>query len=164
MAKEADRTTIVDVARAAGTSVSSASEALRGKPGVSDRTRTRVLNAAQRLGYQPDERARLLRLRKSPLLGVTFSVDRTFHANVIENLYHAADQTGYDFVLSATTPTRPEAKAIENLLRDRCETLILISPEIDEAQLEDLSTRASVVTMRAARRFLAARARPSSRE
>ena len=37
--KRSDRVTIVDVARAAGTSVSSASVALRGEPGVSERTR-----------------------------------------------------------------------------------------------------------------------------
>jgi DNA-binding LacI/PurR family transcriptional regulator len=50
-------------------------------------------------------------------------------------------------VLSATTRTRPETQAIENLLRDRCETLILVSPEIDATQLEELSMRASVVTI-----------------
>lgn len=141
------KTTIVDVARTAGTSVSSASVALRGEPGVSEQTRTRILDAAQRLGYQPDQRARLLRQQQSRLLGVTFSVNQTFHADVIENLYHAADQIGCDLLLSATTPARSESQAIDNLLRDRCETLILISPELDESQLEDLSRRASVVTV-----------------
>jgi DNA-binding LacI/PurR family transcriptional regulator len=147
MAGKGAKTTIVDVARAAGTSVSSASVALRGESGVSERTRTRILQAARRLGYQPDQRARLLREQQSRVLGVTFSVNQTFHADMIENLYHAADAAGYDLVLSAMTPTRSESQAIDNLLRDRAETLILISPEITESQLEDLSTRASVVTV-----------------
>jgi DNA-binding LacI/PurR family transcriptional regulator len=78
---------------------------------------------------------------------VTFSINQTFHSAVVENLYRAVAETDYDFVLSATTSTRPQAQAIENLLRDRCETIILISPEIDQAQLEDLTTRASVITL-----------------
>lgn len=141
------RITIVDVAQAAGTSVSSASVALRGEPGVSEQTRVRILDAAQRLGYQPDHRARLLRQQRSRLLGVTFSVNQTFHADLIERLYRAADASGYHLVLSATTSGRSESLAIDDLLRDRCETLILISPNMPEEELATLGTRASVVAI-----------------
>ena len=147
MSRSSDRVTIVDVARAAGTSVSSASVALRGEPGVSERTRIRVLPTADQLGYQPDQRARVLREQRSRLLGVTFAVDQTFDAEVVENLYRAAADTGYDLVLSATTAGRPEAEAVESLLRDRCPTLILISPALGTDQLVELSGRASVVTI-----------------
>lgn len=147
MSGKADRVTIVDVARAAGTSVSSASVALRGENGVSEATRDRIVEAARRLGYQPNRRARLLRQQRSKLLGVTFSVDQTFHADLVHNLYRAVDNTGYDLVLSATTPARTDIEAIESLLRDRCEALILISPGIDEHQLANVRERASVVTV-----------------
>lgn len=147
MARKAGKVTIVDVAREAGIAVSSASVALRGEPGVSEQTRTRILEAARRLGYQPDRRARLLRQQRSRLLGVTFSVNQTFHAKVIDSLYRAVDRTGYDLLLSATTPSRSAAEAIDNLLRDRCETLILISPEIEQATLEQLSPRAAMVAV-----------------
>lgn len=46
-------TTLADVAEAAGVSNAAASLALRGKPGVSDSTRAKVLDAATDLGYQP---------------------------------------------------------------------------------------------------------------
>jgi hypothetical protein len=39
-----------------------------------------------------------------------------------------ADRTGYDLLLSGTTSTRSVAQAAGGLLRDRCETLILVSP------------------------------------
>ncbi|GMA21619.1 LacI family DNA-binding transcriptional regulator [Arsenicicoccus piscis] len=52
------RVTIVDLARETGVSVSSVSVALRGDPGVSEATRSRVLAAAERLGYRADRRAR----------------------------------------------------------------------------------------------------------
>jgi DNA-binding LacI/PurR family transcriptional regulator len=147
MSRRSDRTTIVDVARAAGTSVSSASVALRGEPGVSEETRTRILSAADRLGYRPDQRARVLREQRSRLLGVTFSVEQTFDADMVEQLYLAAADTGYDLVLSATTAARSHLEAVESLLRDRCATLVLISPEISGAQLAELAERASVVTI-----------------
>ncbi len=147
MASRSGKTTIVDVARAAGTSVSSASVALGGQPGVSEETRAHVLATARRLGYQPDQRASRLRRRRSGLLGVTFTANQQFHSDVIESLYEAADRSGYDLLLSATTRTRSAAEAVESLLRDRCETLILISPEMEESELTKLGQRASVVTI-----------------
>jgi DNA-binding LacI/PurR family transcriptional regulator len=147
MNQRPDRVTIVDVARAAGTSVSSASVALRGESGVSERTRIRILRTADQLGYQPDQRARVLREQRSRLLGVTFAVDQTFDAELVEHLYAAVADTGYDLVLSATTGARSEVDAVESLLRDRCPTLVLISPQLSTEQLVELSRRASVVTI-----------------
>jgi len=147
MATKAGRVTIVDVARAAGTSVSSASVALRGEAGVSERTRDRVLRTADRLGYRPDQRARMLREQHSRLLGVTFDVAQAFHAEVVEHLYQAVADTGYDLVLSATTRSRTELEAAESLFQDRCAALILISPEIGNHDLAALSRRVPGVTV-----------------
>ncbi|MFD6093515.1 LacI family DNA-binding transcriptional regulator [Oerskovia sp. NPDC060338] len=55
------RTTITDVARAAGVSIAVVSYALNGRPGVSDRTRRRVLQVAEELGWRPSVAARTLR-------------------------------------------------------------------------------------------------------
>jgi DNA-binding LacI/PurR family transcriptional regulator len=141
------RVTIVDVARAAGTSVSSASVALRGEPGVSEDTRRRILHTAERLGYRPDHRARMLREQNSRLLGVTFTLSQAFHAEVVEHLYQAVAHSGYDLVLSTATRTRTELEAVESLLQDRCAALILVSPEIGNHDLAALSRRAPAVTI-----------------
>ncbi|MDH6605566.1 DNA-binding LacI/PurR family transcriptional regulator [Streptomyces sp. SAI-208] len=53
--------TIADVAREAGVSKTTASDALRGHGRVSDATRRAVLDAARRLGYTPNRSARSLR-------------------------------------------------------------------------------------------------------
>jgi DNA-binding LacI/PurR family transcriptional regulator len=121
--------------------------ALRGEPGVSAPTRDRVQATAHRLGYQPDQRARVLREQRSRLLGVTFAVDHAFDSALVENLYLAAADTGYDLVLSASTANRPDAEAVASLLRDRCPTLLLISPAISPAQLVELAERAAVVVI-----------------
>ncbi|MFF1301263.1 LacI family DNA-binding transcriptional regulator [Streptomyces sp. NPDC058307] len=53
--------TLADVARGAGVSKTTASDALRGHGRVSDTTRQAVLDAARRLGYTPNRSARTLR-------------------------------------------------------------------------------------------------------
>src|SRR6476469_5456134 len=67
------RATVSDVAREAGVSPSTASVVFSGKTPVSDSTRTRVVEAAARLGYTgPDPRAASLRRGRSGIVGVVF--------------------------------------------------------------------------------------------
>lgn len=62
--------TLRDVARAAFVGVSTASAALRNKPGVAAETRERVLAVARELGYTPNEMARALRGSERTLIGL----------------------------------------------------------------------------------------------
>lgn len=64
------RVTIVDLARDLDLSVASVSYALNGKPGVSDATRERVLDAAGRLGWQPNHAAKALQAKRSNVIGL----------------------------------------------------------------------------------------------
>ena len=144
------RVKIVDVARAAGTSIASASVALNGKPGVSPQTRSRILAVAEELGYRPDSTARRLRNERTHLLGVTFAIDMVFHSELVGHLYEAAGEAGWDLVLSGVTPTRPVERAVESLLRDRCEAVLLISPDMTDDALAALSRQTSAVALGAA--------------
>jgi LacI family transcriptional regulator len=62
--------TIIDVARLAGVSPGTASKALNGRGGISARTATRVQQAAERLGYQPNALARGLLTGRSFTVGL----------------------------------------------------------------------------------------------
>ncbi|GGG26408.1 LacI family transcriptional regulator [Rhodococcoides trifolii] len=142
---DSSRVTITDVARAAGTSTTSASVALRGTPGVSDETRAHIAAVAARLGYRPNIAARRLRQERSRLLGVTFALDQSFHSDLVTHLYGAVDAITYDLVLSAETAHRPAVRAAESLLQDRVEALLLISPEITDVELATIASRAERV-------------------
>lgn len=67
------RVTLRDIAEATGVTRMAVSLALRGKPGVSEETRTKVLKVAEELGYQPDpEVAKLLsRIRSQASQDIT---------------------------------------------------------------------------------------------
>ena len=141
------RVTIVDLAAETGLSVSSVSVALRGDPCVSERSRALVREAADRLGYRPDRRARGLREHRSHLVGVTFWLHQTFHSALVESLYAALADTPYDLVLSGTTPQRSVLDAVESLRHERCDAVLLISPDVDATALAGIASRVPTVLL-----------------
>jgi len=66
---------LVDVAKAAKVSVSAASVALNGRPGVSQATRDRVQAAARKLGYQVNAAAATMRSGHSRMVGIAAPLD-----------------------------------------------------------------------------------------
>lgn len=141
------RPTLADVAARAGVSVALVSIVMRGAKGAGAATRERVLEAAQEIGYRPDTRARLLRSSRSRLLGVQFGLHQPFHTDLVESIYVAAEPAGYQVALSAVAPSRDERQAVEALLADRCEALILLGPQVPAARLADLATGLPVVSV-----------------
>ncbi|GHG58016.1 LacI family transcriptional regulator [Sinomonas cellulolyticus] len=125
----AKRPTMADVAAEASVSRALVSIVFRGVPGASDATRERVLAAAERLGYRPDTRARLLRSARSRLLGVVFALDGAFHGELVEALYPAAAVAGFDLALSARGPRRSEDEALQSLLDLGVEAILVLAPD-----------------------------------
>ena len=144
------RTTLADVAREAGVSVALVSIVMRDAPGASDATRARVRDVADRLGYVPDQRARLLRSTDTRLLGVTFDLHQPFHGDLVEHLYAAAADHGYDVAISAVAPSRDERSAVQALRRERCDALVLLGPDLSPDELAALG--ADLPTLVVARR------------
>ncbi|MFJ9538586.1 LacI family DNA-binding transcriptional regulator [Streptomyces sp. NPDC101225] len=139
------RPRLEDVAARVGLSTASVSLVLRNIPGPSERTRRRVLKAAAELGYRVDRTASALASRRSRLLGVMIDVHSAFQAELVEHLHTAAEEVGYDLVLSTQTRSRDESTAIETLLAFRCEALILLGPVAPAPVLSDLDRQAPVV-------------------
>ena len=63
--------TIRDIAQAAGVSAKTVSLVLNGKPGVKEKTRTRVLEVVRQTGYRPHRGAQMLRGVGTPSIGIT---------------------------------------------------------------------------------------------
>lgn len=141
------RPTLEDVAQRAGVSRALVSIVMRDAVGASERTRKRVKQAADEIGYRPDPHAQRLRQHRSKLVGVAFAAGQEFHADLIDSVYVATEALGYDVVLSAVTPHRDEARAIRTLVDDRCEGLVLIGPRMPARQLGELASQIPVVVM-----------------
>jgi len=63
-------TTLADIARALGVSKMTVSRAINNHAEISPETRARILEAAQRMNYRPNQHARALTTNRSYLLGV----------------------------------------------------------------------------------------------
>lgn len=136
-----------DVAKAAGVSRPLVSIVMRDAPGASDETRKRVLKIAEEMGYVPDERARKLRQNSSHLIGIAFELQQPFHGDVVEQIYQAAAERGYDVALSAVAPSRDEPTAVESLIRERCDALIVLGTRSHADDLRHIADRVPVVSV-----------------
>lgn len=92
--------TIKDVARLAGVSPATVSLVLSNKGQVSEETRRRVLEAAQKLGYRPNVLARnLVKGKTNTILLCAFIRDdrklSTFYGDLINSLLTAISSSGY---------------------------------------------------------------------
>jgi DNA-binding LacI/PurR family transcriptional regulator len=141
------RPTLEDVAARSGVSRALVSIVMRDVPGASAETRKRVLGVAAELGYRPDARAQLLARSRSRQLGVVFTSFHAFHADLLDGLYQAAGAAGYELILSAQTPNRDEASAVETLLGYRCDALILLGPDSPTRRLVELGGRVPLVVV-----------------
>lgn len=61
---------IKDIAKALHVSIGTVDRALHNRPGISEKTKVKVLQAADRLGYRPNIAARTLKLNRSLSIGV----------------------------------------------------------------------------------------------
>ncbi|WP_344416595.1 LacI family DNA-binding transcriptional regulator [Pseudonocardia ailaonensis] len=143
----ARRATLVEVAARAGVSKSLASLVIRGAPGPGAASRDAVLRAAAELDYRPDPAAKRLREHRSRMLGVVFDAGDPFHADLLEAVYPAAEQRGYEVVLGARVPSHSEQRVVEALVRSRCEGLMLISATAAPADLQALGARLPVIVV-----------------
>lgn len=135
------RVTLADVAREASVSVMTVSNALNRKPGVSERTRLRVLEAATRLGYVPNMAARGLAGGRTHMVGVLIN-DLTVQwaSEVVAGIAEVTSDRSLELLISATyRDSTREAERISLLGQGLVDGLILVSPVLEAPALELVS-------------------------
>ena len=91
-----------DIARACGVSVATVSKALNGQPDIGEETRTRVCEAAQKMGYMTNSAARALKTNRTYHIGVLFVDERQsglaheYFSTMLESFKAEAEAHGYD--------------------------------------------------------------------
>jgi LacI family transcriptional regulator len=155
---------LADISRRAGVSIATASRVLNGSTHpVSDATRSRVLEAADELGYRPSELARALVKRTSRIIGVIVGdiVDPYF-AEIARGVEDVAARRGH-LTMVCNADRRPAAELAHlAVLRDYHAAGVVFAgsgfedrPESDQiaAEVEGLQERGSAVVALAARDF-----------
>ena len=133
--------TIWDVAKEAGVSISSVSNALNGKNKVSEKTRERIDAAVKKLGYTVDPAASSLKSRSTRVIGLIVpSIDSAFFPAVIGGLQGVLEKNGNIINFNSTDFSEgDEEKYVKTLLDANADGLIIDSVSRRESFLSSLS-------------------------
>lgn len=118
-----EQATIKDIARELQVSSSTVSRALKDYPGISDDTKRKVKEMAEKLNYRPNAIALSLRKSRSFTIGVIIpEVVHFFFSTVISGIEEVAFSRGYNVILTQTN---------EKLAREKSSIDTMLSNQID---------------------------------
>lgn len=101
--------TAQDIARISGVSRTTVFAVVKGKPGVSERTRERVLAAIREHGYETGLVQKSLLSEISKMIGVVVgNINNTFFTEVVSGIHSVLRTRGYHHMLHHGTEDRPE--------------------------------------------------------
>lgn len=130
--------TIKDVAKAAGVSVASVSRALNGHDNVTAETRQRIAGVARRLRYVPHGAARSLVTKRTQTIGALLpDLFGEFFSELIRGIDLAARARGLHLLVSSSHGDANEAAAALRAMQGRVDGLLIMSPHVDAAFLDD---------------------------
>ncbi len=98
-----NKVTIKDVAREAGVSISTVSNALNGTGSLSEETKQLVLDVANRLNYIPNINGRGLKTGSSKMIGFcTISVNGAYFYELVDSMYNECEKRGFGLNIMVT--------------------------------------------------------------
>lgn len=128
-----DRITIYDVAARAGVSIATVSRVLNGSGEVAERTRRRVAEAVEALGFQPQRTARALAQQQAHAIAVAVpSATSLFYVELLKGVKDALRGTDYDLLLGSLGSVQPLPTLHRFLGRGAVDALLLASIPLDE--------------------------------
>ncbi len=129
--------TIRDVARIAGVSVATVSRVLNNSALVSAETRESVMRAVSQTGYRPNANAQALATQVSDTIGVVvMDVSDPFFGALVKAVDVVAQQHNkYVLIGNSYHQEEKERHAIEVLIRQRCNALIVHAKALGDAEL-----------------------------
>ena len=124
--KEKD-VTIYDIARKLKISSATVSRALQDDPVVSKKTKKRIFDLAEEMGYRTNNFARNLRTQKTETIGVIVPrLDSYFMSTVISGIEHIANSDRYTLIISQSAEaSKKEAINCKTLFNNRVDGLLV---------------------------------------
>jgi LacI family transcriptional regulator len=119
--------TIYDIARKLKISSATVSRALKDDPVVSKKTKKKIFDLAEEMGYRTNNFARNLRTQKTETIGVIVPrLDSYFMSRVISGVEHIANSEGYTLIISQSAESsKKEAMNAKTLFDNRVDGLLV---------------------------------------
>ena len=114
------KATLKTISDESGFSITTVSRALAGYTDVNEQTRQRIVEIAERLGYQPNLTARHLRSKHTNTIGMVIPLTAyysdQFFMELLSGVGQQAAQHGYDLLLSAQVRGEEEISAYRRMV------------------------------------------------
>ncbi|KFZ26695.1 MAG: Catabolite control protein A [Candidatus Izimaplasma bacterium HR2] len=123
-------TTIKDVAKLAGVSISTASYALNDSPKVSKKTKERILRAGKELNYYPNGNARNLKNRKTGNVGVfIYEFAGPIFSDVLDGIHKRLQESGLNIIVSSGT------SSVNLLLERQVDAAVIFDDRLEDVNI-----------------------------
>src|SRR5665647_185930 len=118
--------TIYDLATALDISIATVSRALKDDPVVNKKTKKRIFELAEEMGYRTNHFARNLRQKKTNTIGViVHELNSNFITSVLAGIEKVTTEAGYDLIIAHSSETfSKEIANAKNLFHKRVDGLI----------------------------------------
>lgn len=131
------KVTIKDVAREAGVSISTVSNALNGVDVLHPFTKKHILEVAEKLHYVPNLNGRNLKSHATKVIGLFItSLTGSYHGMLADSIYHSCQSYGYELNIFISDKVD---NAMSNILGHRVDGAIIMNKYIKEKEVKLLS-------------------------
>lgn len=122
-------TTMADIAKAAGASVATVGRVIHNNGYVSQDARERIKKAIEELGYVPNQSARILKSRKSGIIGsLVVQNPNSLYYRINDSIQSAARSNGFELLTMEAQPLRHnEGELIKNFIGLHVDGLVITS-------------------------------------
>ncbi len=134
------RITMKDIARIAGTSLSTVSRSLNNHPSISEKTRKRIKAIAEEYDFEVNMSARSLATSRNSTIGVIYpesldNEDNFYYAGMLlRNIREILEEAGLDPIVTFTKNKTTNESNIRRLIMQRkIDGMLLIQPEFEPA-------------------------------
>jgi LacI family transcriptional regulator len=133
--------TIYDIAKKLKISPATVSRGLKDHPGISKKTKKKIFELADKIGYRQNHFARNLRNQKTDTIGVIVpKLNSHFMSSVIAGIEHIANKEGYNLIISQSSESSAkEAASAKTLFNNRVDGL-LVSLAYDTRELSHFNS------------------------
>lgn len=134
--------TLREVAKLAGVSTMTASNALHGKQNVRDATRRKVIEAAEKLNYYANASARMLKSGRSKVIEVLLGgFDSPYYSKLADAFSYEIERNGYQASFSQTNySAQLERLAIQEFTSFFCDGLIIATPLLSASEIRRIGS------------------------
>ena len=139
--------TIYDIAKKTGYSAPTVSKALNGTGGLSPKTRKKILDSAEEMGYSPNLTARALSTKKSYLIGIIFEdlymlrgFEHPLFGGVLTKFRSEVEASGYDLIfISKSFGDTKINSYVEHCKLRNVDAVVIINPLDDYLKIIELA-------------------------